>query len=90
MAIDQHLLEILRCPATGQALRQLTRRELEILNQAIAKDGLPLESGARISTRIDDGLMTHDGSHVYRIDDGIPVMLISEAVRAGELLVSGA
>lgn len=88
MALDQRLLEILRCPATGQVLSLLDKRRLGILNQAIANDDLLQEDGAHAKTRIEAALITHDGSHVYRIDDGIPVMLVSEAIRPDGLLDS--
>ncbi len=88
MAFDQRLLEILRCPVTGQALTVMDKRRLGILNQAITRDGILKEDGARADSALEAALITHDDSLVYRIEGGIPVMLTSEAIRPAGLFSS--
>lgn len=80
MALDPRLLEILRCPVTGQSLSLASRRQLESINQALSAEAAP----ANITPQaIESALMVADGSRAYRIDDGIPVLLASESISLG-------
>lgn len=88
MSLDQRLLEILRCPTTGQSLRVMDKHRLGVLNKAIANDGLLQEDNTRVGAALDAALITDDNALVYRIDAGIPVMLASEAIRPAGLFVA--
>ncbi|HEY5894565.1 MAG TPA: hypothetical protein VIT91_15190 [Chthoniobacterales bacterium] len=65
--IDPDLLALLRCPETGQCVREMTPYELATVN-------------ARITAPISAGLLRDDGRLVFPIFDGIPVMLLDEAI----------
>ncbi len=80
MSLDPRLLEILRCPASGQALKTASDSELDSLNRAIATGSVTREDGSRLSTPLAAALITVDGSRAYRIDEGIPVMLVPESI----------
>ncbi len=84
--MDRKLLDLLVCPATRQPLAMLEPAGLEALNRAIASTG-----GIR---RNDDGvqadalreaLVTRDRKTVYRIDDGIPVLLAEEGIATAQV-----
>jgi uncharacterized protein YbaR (Trm112 family) len=80
MALDPRLLDILRCPITGQALRMASRRQLEAANRAIAEGTARLAQGDRLTTPMSASLVTIEGRHFYRIETGIPVLLASESI----------
>lgn len=83
--MDRKLLDILVCPASRQSLAPLEKAGLDALNRAIA---------AGVVTRVDDGaqgeplreaLVTRDRKTVYRIDDGIPVLLVEEGIATARI-----
>ena len=77
MTLDTRLLDILRCPASGQRLDLMTPAQLARANRAIAEgDALPASSVA-----LREGLITAASDRIYRIEDGIPVMLVSESIQ---------
>ena len=80
MPIDPRLLEILCCPVSKVPVLKLGRNQLTVLNQAIAKGGVRTVSGVEVKDKLDEGLITQDGKVVYRIDDGIPLMLSDEGI----------
>lgn len=78
--MDRKLLDILCCPTSRQPLALLTAAELEALNRAIAQGGLRRADGSPQSEPLAAGLLTRDRKIVYRVDDGIPVLLADEAL----------
>ncbi|MCX7043745.1 MAG: Trm112 family protein [Gammaproteobacteria bacterium] len=78
--MDRKLLDILCCPVTKQPLALLDKSELAALNEAIAAGGLLRADGSTQSEPISEGLVTRDHHTLYRIDDGIPVLLADEAI----------
>lgn len=78
--MDRKLLDILCCPTTKQPLALLNKAELEALNQAIASGGLQRLDGSVQEAPIKEGLITRDHHTIYRIDDGIPVLLADEGI----------
>jgi uncharacterized protein len=78
--VDKHLLEILCCPLTREPLREARRDELDALNRSIAEGGVISIAGTPIGTALSDALITRDRKTIYRIDDGIPVMLVDEGI----------
>lgn len=80
MAIDKRLLDILCCPATRQPVALLSSNQLVALNRAV-QEGKVVQADGCVPTRsIEAGLITRDGRTVYRIEDGIPVMLVDQAI----------
>ena len=78
--MDRKLLDILCCPASKQPLALLDRGELQSLNQAIAKNQVLRLDGSAQEQMLTEGLITRDRRIVYRIDDGIPVLLADEGI----------
>lgn len=83
--MDKHLLDILCCPVSKTPVRLLARPEIEALNRAIAAGGVLTTTGAPVNNRLDEGLMTVDRKLIYRVDDGIPVMLPEEGIGTQQL-----
>jgi uncharacterized protein YbaR (Trm112 family) len=83
--MDRKLLDILACPATRQPLALLDRRGLDALNAAIAAGGLRREDGSAQSEPLREALVTRDRKRAYRIDDGIPVLLVDESIATGQV-----
>lgn len=78
--MDRKLLDILACPATRQPLALLDAAGLDALNRAIAAGGVRREDAAPQEAPVREALVTRDRKRVYRIDDGIPVLLAEEAI----------
>ena len=78
--IDEELLKILRCPETKQPLQVMTEDALKQLNERIAAGEMTTAGGDAVEKPLEAGLVTEDGSRVYRIEDEIPILLIEEAI----------
>ena len=85
MSVDPRLLEILVCPVTKVSVRVLGKQKLAALNRAIAEGGVRHLGGTDVETPLNEALVTIDGRTVYRIDDGIPVMLEDLAIPTEQL-----
>ncbi len=80
MSLDKRLLDILCCPESKQPVSLLGSRELAALNAALAAGGLKLVDGSAAEGPLTAGLVTQNAQRVYRIEDGIPVMLAEQAI----------
>lgn len=78
--MDRKLLDLLVCPATRQPLALLDRPGLEALNAAIAAGGVRRVDDTAQTEPVREALITRDRKTLYRIDDGIPVLLIEEGI----------
>jgi uncharacterized protein YbaR (Trm112 family) len=76
MPIKKELLDILCCPVTKQPVEMLADDKLTRLNDLIARGEIKNIDGSKVESKIDEALITTDGKTIYRIDDGIPVMLV--------------
>ncbi|MEO6364633.1 MAG: Trm112 family protein [Luteimonas sp.] len=83
--MDRKLLDILVCPATRQPLARLDKRGLDGLNRAIAAQAVNRVDGTAQGDAIREALLTRDGKTVYRIDDGIPVLLVEEGIATAQI-----
>ncbi len=83
--VNPELLEILVCPESKQRLRPADPETLERINREIEAGRLSNRSGARIQEFISEGLVREDGAVLYPVVDGIPVMLLDEAIRLDTL-----
>jgi uncharacterized protein YbaR (Trm112 family) len=83
--MDRKLLDILACPATRQPLALLEKPALEALNGAIAGGGVRRVDEAVQVAPLREALVTRDHKLVYRIDDGIPVLLVEEAIATSQV-----
>jgi len=80
VSLDPRLLEILCCPATGQALRAPDSGHLAAINRAIAAGSVLLAGGGAARDRLSDCLLTADARRAYPVLDGIPVLLVDQAL----------
>ncbi|MEO7478092.1 MAG: Trm112 family protein [Lysobacteraceae bacterium] len=83
--MDRRLLDILCCPSTRQPLLLLQSRELDAINRTIATCSLRRADGSMQAEPIREGLMTRDRKLLYRIDDGIPVLLADESISSMQI-----
>jgi len=83
--MDRKLLDILACPATRQPLAMLDKPALELLNGAIAAGGIRRVDDSTQAEPLREALVTRDRKLVYRIDDGIPVLLVEEGIATGQV-----
>jgi uncharacterized protein YbaR (Trm112 family) len=85
MPIDKKLLEILRCPVTKQQIFPLTETQLSIINKAIDASHVFHADGSPVSLAIKEGLITENQNRIYRIEQGIPIMLEDESILTNQL-----
>ena len=78
--LDPQLLALLVCPATHQDVALATPDELERLVQAIRDGELRTVAGKPAEGELTGALVRQDGAVAYPIRDGIPVMLVDEAL----------
>ncbi|MEP6634700.1 MAG: Trm112 family protein [Luteimonas sp.] len=83
--MDRKLLDILVCPATRQPLAQLDKYGLDALNRAIAAGSVRRNDGGAQTDAVREALVTQDRKMLYRIDDGIPVLLIEDGIAAAQI-----
>lgn len=80
MALDRKLLDVLCCPISKTPVRILNREELHRINEEIAAGHLRYLDNSAVETELEEGLITDNGERVYRVDDGIPIMLEERAI----------
>jgi uncharacterized protein YbaR (Trm112 family) len=78
--IDPKFLELLRCPETRQSLRAADADLLQQLNARISAGGVQNRGGQAVGRCCDGGLIRDDSRYLYPIWDGIPVLLVDEAI----------
>lgn len=83
--MDKRLLDILCCPVSKTPVRPLGERALQALNDAIRAGGVVNVGGAPVKETLGEGLITVDQKVVYRVQDGIPVMLPEEGIGTTQL-----
>jgi len=80
--IAKDLLERLRCPETAQPLHEATAEVLTRVNAELARGALCNHDGKALAGPLAAALVTSDGARLYPVLDGIPMLLVGEAVRA--------
>lgn len=83
--MDRKLLDILVCPTTRQPLALLDAAGLSALNRAIAGGTVTRSDGSPQREAVREALLTRDRRTLYRIDDGIPVLLAEEAMATSQI-----
>ena len=85
MPIDPKLLDILCCPVSKQPVFPLSEEKLATVNAAIAAGQVTQADDTVVETPLSDGLITKNKQRIYRIDDGIPVMLEEESLAVDQI-----
>ena len=83
--MDRKLLDLLVCPTSRQPLSKLSSEQLERLNGAITGGSIADLDGQSVSARLREALLTKDGKTIYRVDDGIPVLLPESAIATAQI-----
>ena len=81
MSISEELLEILVCPETKQPVQPASADQLAALNTRVREGTLRNRGGDPVDDELHEGLVREDGTVLYPVDDGIPVMLIEESIQ---------
>ena len=80
MTLDPEFLQMLVCPVTHKPLRELGPADLQGLNAAIARGGVQNRGGSAVTAPLQGGLQPQGEPVVYPIQDGIPILLTTEAI----------
>lgn len=85
MALDSRFLSLLCCPVSKRPLFSLSRPQLEFLNGAIARGEVQTVDGQAVASALREALISDDLRVIYRIDDGIPVLLPDSGIGTTQL-----
>jgi uncharacterized protein YbaR (Trm112 family) len=81
--ISHELLSLLRCPQTKQVLAVATAEQLAQI-EAVRRTGkLRDHAGRAVLETISAGLVRADGTLLYPVRNGIPVLLLDDALPLG-------
>jgi uncharacterized protein YbaR (Trm112 family) len=80
MAVDPQFLKLLVAPGTSQRLVEMPPDQLAALNAQIAKGGVKNRGGSTVVRQLAAALMTETGGCAFPIQDGIPILLTTEAI----------
>ena len=79
-AVDPELLAILRCPESLQPVRLADDSVIRRLQDQARQGSLQNLRGEEVAADFEALIVREDGKRAYLVRDGIPVMLIDEAV----------
>lgn len=80
MPVSAELLEILQCPRTYQPLKMLDPEKVARINEEIGKGNVRYHDGSPVEEPLDEALITEDRKVIYRVDDGIPILMIDRGI----------
>lgn len=83
--MDRKLIDILACPASRQPLALLDKAGLDAINRGIAAASVRRVDDTPQASPLSEALVTQDRRIVYRIDDGIPVLLAEEGIATAQV-----
>lgn len=79
-SVDPELLAILRCPESLQPVRLAEEAVVQRLLEQARQGALQNLQGSRVPADFEALLVREDGKRGYLVREGIPVMLIDEAL----------
>lgn len=77
---DWDAIQILICPETRGVLERASARLMARLNDAIRAGKVSSRSGRAVVKPLEGGLLRADKAVLYPVRDGIPVLLVDEAI----------
>jgi uncharacterized protein YbaR (Trm112 family) len=83
--ISKELLDILVCPDDRTPLHEADAALVERLNRAIAAGRIVNRAGSRVERALAGGLVRQDGTLLYPMTEGFPIMLTDEAIPLAQL-----
>ena len=78
--VDASLVAILACPESRQPVHVADEATISEINAAITAGTAKNRDGETVAEAIESGLIREDGAYLYPVREGIPVMLIGEAI----------
>ena len=78
--ISKDLLDILACHEDKTPVSLAGQALVDDLNKRIEAGEMKNRAGEMGENKMDGGLVREDGAYLYRIEDGIPIMLIDEGI----------
>ncbi|NUQ64246.1 MAG: hypothetical protein HUU20_17390 [Pirellulales bacterium] len=87
--IEKELLEILVCPKSHEPLSVAEESLITTLNKKAAAKTLKNMAGQTVEASLEGGLVCEKERLLYPIIDGIPVMLVDEAIPLAQVGAAG-
>ncbi|RMD51821.1 MAG: Trm112 family protein [Nitrospirae bacterium] len=85
MGIEKELVTVLCCPVTKVPVREVEKDMILKLNKLISENKLTYADGTIVKEPIQEALITEDGKTIYRVDEGIPIMLVDRGIPAKQI-----
>ncbi len=78
--IDEKLLDLIRCPNTGETLAVAGAETVAELNKKIDQGELRDASDQLVQGHLDQGLQNESGDRLYPVRGGIPTLVSDAAI----------
>lgn len=80
MPVDNKILALLVCPENHQPLQMASAEVIANANNRIHAGELRTYAGQPVREALSEALVREDGSCLYRVDDGIPNLLVEDRI----------